>query len=153
MGHPRRGLEGRCDGSYVGCGGSAPEVSEGNNIRDWARGHPCDNLVMSAFCPQPKNLPEVKLKSNGLISSAEKISRQPNDDSVVRLLVIIFKQVYDEKEHAGQREVQNVQPEEKTSRPVSSVHVHGFCFGSCFQVPALGSCLDFEDELCCKTTN
>ena len=52
--------------------GLAQEVSE-NNIGD----HSCDILAtnVAAFCLCPKNLPEAKLKSFGLLSLAEEISR------------------------------------------------------------------------------
>ena len=68
---------------------------------------------MTAFWPCPKNLPEPKFKSNGLISLVEEISRQPTIDSVPWLLVITSTWVYNAKEQAGQREIQNVQFEEK----------------------------------------
>jgi hypothetical protein len=45
-----------------------------------------------------QNLHEAKLKSFGLISFAEEISRQPNIDSVTWLVVITLMQIYNEKE-------------------------------------------------------
>lgn len=49
------------------------EVSEGNSIGNWTRDISYDALVKDvvAFCPCPKNLPEGKLKSSGLISLVE----------------------------------------------------------------------------------
>lgn len=74
---------------------SVQDVSE-ENTSNWAREYSC-----------PDRLPEAKLKSIRLISLVV-ISRQPNMDSVTWLLVIIIVQVYNEKEQAGQKEVQNV---------------------------------------------
>lgn len=62
IGHPSRRLEDDSAESYVDCGGLAQEVSEGNNISNWARAGPWDDLAKSAFCPRSKNLPEAKLK-------------------------------------------------------------------------------------------
>lgn len=47
---------------------STQEILEG--IRNWAEGHHYDILVktLSAFCLRPENLPELQLKSCGLIS-------------------------------------------------------------------------------------
>lgn len=63
-------------------GGSYDEVSDGNNISNWVRNYAYDSLTknVSAFCPCLKNLPEAKLKSSGLASLAEEISRQPNNN-------------------------------------------------------------------------
>lgn len=47
---------------------------------------------MSVLCPFPKNLIEDKLKSSGLISLAKEITKQPNIDRVVWLLVITVMQ-------------------------------------------------------------
>lgn len=68
---------------------------------------------MAAFCPCPKNLPGVKLKSLGLTWSAEEISRQPNIDSVLQLLVIILMQIYCKKKQAEHKEIKTIQFEEK----------------------------------------
>lgn len=59
------------------CGGPAKEVSEGNNISSSATDHFCDILAkhLATFCPYPNNLPETKLKNNGLNSLAEEIFR------------------------------------------------------------------------------
>ena len=43
---------------------------------------------MAAFCPFLKSLPEAKVKSFGLISLSEEISKQPIRDCVMWLLVI-----------------------------------------------------------------
>lgn len=59
------------------CGGPAQGLPEENNINTGARGHPYDiwakkNLFV--FCLCPENLPEVKLKINGLVSLSEENS-------------------------------------------------------------------------------
>lgn len=79
-----------------------------------ARDHPHDIVAenVAAFCSSHKNLPEAKLKSNGLISSAQEISRQSNMGSVMWLL-ITFVPVNSVKERASQKEVQKLQSEEK----------------------------------------
>lgn len=60
--------------SNVDFGGPVQEVSEESNIGHWERGHTCDIFTKNpdVFCPCPNNLPEVKLKNNGLISLAKK---------------------------------------------------------------------------------
>ena len=70
----------------------------------------CDILVKNVvvFCPCLKNLPEAKVKSFGLIPLAEEISKQPHIDSVMWLLVIILRKIYNEKEQAEQGKLQNV---------------------------------------------
>lgn len=57
---------------------------------------------MVAFCLCPKNLPEAKLKSNGVISLLEAILRQPNVESVAWLSVITLLQVHNEQEQLEQ---------------------------------------------------
>ena len=56
-----------------------------------------------------------KVKSFGLISSAEEIPKQPGIDSVVGLLVVSLMKIYNEKEQAEQGKLQNVNFEEKKS--------------------------------------
>lgn len=58
--------------------------------------HSCDILTenVTAFCPCPKNSPVSKLNSRELIYLAEEVSRQPNTDFIVWLLVITLMQVY-----------------------------------------------------------
>lgn len=65
-----RCLEDSSAESNVDYGGPAQEVSEGNNISNWARDHSCDTLAKSVteFCPCPKGLQESKLKSFGSVS-------------------------------------------------------------------------------------
>lgn len=48
----------------VTCGSSGQEVSEGNNISNWARSHPCGTVTknVNAFCPCPINVFEAELK-------------------------------------------------------------------------------------------
>ena len=65
----------------------------------------CDILSkdMAAFRSYTQKLPKTKLKRIGLIFFKEKISRQPNTDSVVWLLVIMIIQVYNEKASKAKR--------------------------------------------------
>lgn len=58
-------------------GAQHKKVSEGKNISNCPRDHSCAILAknMAAFCPYPKNLPEAKLKSSGLMALAEVIVR------------------------------------------------------------------------------
>lgn len=60
---------------------------------------------MAAFCPCPKNLLRAKFKSYGLNSWVGQISRQPNINSIMWLLIITLIHVYSEKEHVGQKEI------------------------------------------------
>lgn len=48
-------------------------------------------MNLAAFCPCPENLPGVKLRSSGLISLAEEISKLNNVDSMARLLLITLR--------------------------------------------------------------
>lgn len=59
----------------MNCGGPSQKVSEGNNISNWTTNGSCDILAkhVATFCPCPKNLPEAKLKNNGLNFLAEEI--------------------------------------------------------------------------------
>ena len=59
---------------------------------------------MAAFLPlsEKKNVPEVQLKSFGLMILAEEILRQTSIDSVVWLFLFTRIQVYNEKERAEQ---------------------------------------------------
>ena len=79
-GHPSRSLEDNSAESCMDYRGLDEEVIEGN-ISICARILFCDILAkyVVVFCPCPKNLPEVKLKSFELISLAE-ISKQPSID-------------------------------------------------------------------------
>lgn len=70
---------------------------------------------MNGFCLFPKNLPEAKSKSFGVISFAEEISRQSTIDSVMWLLVVTVVQIYSEKKQAKQEKLQNRHFEEKMS--------------------------------------
>jgi hypothetical protein len=45
-------------------------------------------FCLPMFCSDPKNLTEVKLKNNELISLVKEISRQHNIESVVWLLIM-----------------------------------------------------------------
>lgn len=63
------------------------------------------------FSKKKKNLP--KDKRFGLVALTKKTARQLSIDCVVCLLVVTLMQIYNEKEQAGQGEVQNVQFEKK----------------------------------------
>lgn len=72
-------------GGNAGSGGLAQDISEENNITNWARDKSCNTLVknMTVFCHCFKSFPEAKLGSNRLIPLAEVILRQHNIESVV----------------------------------------------------------------------
>lgn len=59
---------------------------------------------MWPFCLE--SLPEFKVKSFGLIPSAEEISKQPSRDSVVWFLELTLLNIYNEKEQAEEIKVQ-----------------------------------------------
>jgi hypothetical protein len=63
-------------------GGPVLKVPEQINIGNWPRKHSCNILAknVSASCSCPNNLPETRLKSVGLMSLAEEISRKPSID-------------------------------------------------------------------------
>ena len=63
------------------------------------RDHSCNILVKEvvAFCSSPKSLPEAKVKSFGLISSAEEISKQSSIDSVRWILVLTLMKIHNKK--------------------------------------------------------
>lgn len=69
---------------------------------------------VAAFCSSPKNLPKAELKSNGLISSVQEISRQSNIGSATWLLITSMP-INNAKEQAMQKEIQKLQSEEKKS--------------------------------------
>lgn len=73
---------------------------------NWAKDLSCDSLArnMATICLCPKNLPEAKLKSFGLISLVEEIPRYPSIDCGMWLLVITLMLVYRKKEQVGQRD-------------------------------------------------
>lgn len=45
---------------------------------------------VTTFCPHPKNLPEAKLKSFGLMALAEEISRLPSIDCLMAVSVYSY---------------------------------------------------------------
>lgn len=90
MRHYNRSSEDSNTKSYAGPGSRG---FKGEQYFNWPEDHYCNILA--------KNTPEAKLKSNGKLFSAEEVSRYPNIDCVVRLLVIIPRQVYDKKEQMG----------------------------------------------------
>ena len=53
---------------------------------------------LAAVYPQHKSLPEAELKSNGIISLAEEISGESNDESVVWLLKVNIMEINNEKD-------------------------------------------------------
>ena len=57
---------------------------------------------VTAFCPCLKSLPEAKVKSFGLISLAEEISKQPSIDFVMGLLVLTLMKIHNKKEQTEQ---------------------------------------------------
>lgn len=69
MGHPRKSLEDSSVESNVADGGPAAQCFRGSKISNWAGDNYCNLLAKKVvtFCLSPKNLPEVKLKSFGLI--------------------------------------------------------------------------------------
>lgn len=75
---------------------------------------------LDAFCPCPKNLPETKLKTNGLICLMEKISRQYNVESMVRLVVIMHVQVYNTGKQVSQEEIQDAHSLERKKKSLVS---------------------------------
>ena len=83
----------------------AQEVSEEKNFSMLPRDLSCDILVkkVATFCSCPKNLPKAKMKRFGLIPLAEKISKQPNIDSVEGLLVLRLIMIYNEKEKTKEK--------------------------------------------------
>lgn len=67
------------------CGGPAQDVPVRSNISSLTKRRSYDILEggkkrWAVFYPDPKNLPEAKLKSLGQILLAEDISKQPNND-------------------------------------------------------------------------
>lgn len=68
------------------------EVSEEKNIRKWPRDLSGAILAknVAAFSPFHKNLPVAKLDHFVLMTLAEEVSKQPNTDCVIWLLVIIL---------------------------------------------------------------
>lgn len=56
---------------------------------------------MAVFCPCPENLLENNLKSNGLISLVQEISRLHNVESLAWLLLISLMQAYSEQKQAA----------------------------------------------------
>lgn len=52
--------------------------------------HSCDIFTqnVAAFCPFPKNLPQAKSKTVGLMVLAEDILRHPSNDYVMLLLMV-----------------------------------------------------------------
>lgn len=81
-----RGPENKADYEYP-----VQEVSE-KSINKRPRDHPCDigKGCDYFFCPHPKNLPEAKLKSFGLMALAEEISRLPSIDCLVAVSVYSY---------------------------------------------------------------
>ena len=57
---------------------SPHQILQGNGISNWSKPFLLDFLANTpaSFCPCPRNFPEAALKSHGLISLMEVISRQ-----------------------------------------------------------------------------
>lgn len=89
----------------LNCGSPAQEVSEGRDISKWPKGCSGDILVKNvpAFCLSPKNLPEAKLKSCGLMALAEEISSQPSIDCAVWLLVTLLRRSVKKRSKQAER--------------------------------------------------
>lgn len=68
---------------------------------------------VATFYPCPKKFLGATLISNALIYWVEQISRQPNIAFVVWVLVFPLTQIYSEKVSQRQKEIPNVQLEEK----------------------------------------
>ena len=81
-------------------------VSE-EKVDMWHRDWSCSILMknVAVLGPCPKNLPEAKVKSFGLIPLEEEISKQPGIDSVIWLLVITLMEIYNEKKKAVQGKI------------------------------------------------
>lgn len=62
-----------------------------------------------ASCLRPGNLPEAKLKSRGLVSPVEAISRQHNIESGTWLILVSLKEICNEKDQTGQKEAQTIE--------------------------------------------
>lgn len=75
------------------------EISDWDNHCNRPGDHYCN---MISLFPLLKNAPADKLKSTGIFFSAE-ISRYPNVDCVVWLLVIMHRQVYNNREQMGHK--------------------------------------------------
>lgn len=85
----------------LNCGDPVPEVLEEKNINMLTGDNSFDIFVkknVAAFCPSPKYMTDAKLKSCGLSVLAEEITRQPNIDCLVWLLMTTLIEIYNEKE-------------------------------------------------------
>lgn len=82
---------------------STQEASEKNFIM-LLKNYSCYILVrkMAAICPCLKSLPDFKVKSFGLITLVEEISKQPSIDSVSWLQVLMLMKIYNKKKQAEQ---------------------------------------------------
>lgn len=80
IGHPSRNMEDTGVEHDLNCADQAQEVSGEMNFSMRPIDCSCDILVknVAAFCPCPKNLPEAKLKSFGLVTLEKENSRQPS---------------------------------------------------------------------------
>jgi hypothetical protein len=58
---------------------------------------------------------EAKLQSFGLMALTDEISRQPKFDYVKWIVLVTFMWIYNQKEQAGQRKIQNTEFEKKKS--------------------------------------
>lgn len=74
-------------------------LDERTRTVNWVRRHSCDIFSdkLAEMYPCHENLYEAKLKSNGLITLVEEISRQHNGESVEGLLLVTFMQIYNGK--------------------------------------------------------
>lgn len=106
MSHPIKGSEDGSAGNCVDCRGPAQEDSDRTIQATGLETIPVHILAsnMAAFHPVQRICLRLNLKVIRLVSSVD-ISRQPNSDSVMHLLVIPFMWVHNEKEQLGQKEI------------------------------------------------
>lgn len=70
---------------------------------------------VTVFCTCLKNLPMAKEKSFRLIPLAQEISKEPNIDSALWLLVVILMEIHNEKEKDEQEKLYNVKFKDKNT--------------------------------------
>lgn len=94
------------------------KVSTGNRIKDHVCYTTAENL--STSCPYSKTLQETEIKASGLTNLVKKTSRQSNIWAVACVLLIMFKQIYSEKQ-GEQKNLRNLNfGPERTMRKVGS---------------------------------
>ena len=83
----------------VDCESPSQEILEGKNISKQPKCHFYDirQRMWLLIVLVLKNLPEAKVRTFRLMGLAEEISRQPNIEYVMWLLVVTLLQIYNEK--------------------------------------------------------